>query len=719
MAKESIDGIDLYADVDDFGPDHEYQDSEMFDVMASRHGDPFEDTKYSSQYSRHSSFNGKKFSLYVANLSWWTTDKDLADAIASLGINDLIDIKFHENRVNGQSKGFATVTVNSEMSSKILLDKLSKREIHGQQVVVTHCTAMALKQFDTSAATAATSSASATAAGKKEPASPMYNGQQPLAAPPSHLSQPQFRLRPPPQPHQQQLQHQQPPHQQQLHSSIINMPTTRPGHPPNLAQGPTPNHPGPLLGGPGQSPRVLLPSGPNTALPPPALTGMVGGGGGAVRHFGGPSGIAGGLQPSSLHPPGLTGAGPGLTGMGMAGATGGGPGVAPLTPNVNPIQSPHHPPHHLPPGQLQLRAPPSMGLRGVVPPSSMELRADHYDPNLFIIINYEGFQQPPPVVVRQSLGQIVLQQQQQQQNQPTDVLGRQIPLFQQPAVDPFRERNPLGQPILHGTPIITPSPSNSSSSLPLDMYARERAEREQAEREHIDKDWRQQQQLQQQLQQQQSQFSPQSREQVKTEASSSATQQHQQQQQQLSDMQEFEDILQRNKSVSSSAISRAVQDASEYASAIETLVTAISLIKQSKIASDDRCKILVSSLQDTLRGIEDKSYGSKSSRSDHRRSRSPRDRSTTKTSSRHNRSRSRDRDYRESRSSRDKDRYYDKYDYKDRDYKESARDYKESSSRDYKESSSRDYKDSGRDYKDYKESGRDYKEYKESRSGRH
>ena len=49
----------------------------------------------------------------------------------------------------------------------------------------------------------------------------------------------------------------------------------------------------------------------------------------------------------------------------------------------------------------------------------------------------------------------------------------------------------------------------------------------------------------------------------------------------------------------------------DFASAIETLVTAISLIKQSKIANDDRCKILISSLQDTLHGIEEKSYGSK------------------------------------------------------------------------------------------------------------
>lgn len=50
-------------------------------------------------------------------------------------------------------------------------------------------------------------------------------------------------------------------------------------------------------------------------------------------------------------------------------------------------------------------------------------------------------------------------------------------------------------------------------------------------------------------------------------------------------------------------------NAGEFASAIETLVTAISIIKQSKIANDDRCKVVISSLQDCLHGIESKSYG--------------------------------------------------------------------------------------------------------------
>lgn len=48
---------------------------------------------------------------------------------------------------------------------------------------------------------------------------------------------------------------------------------------------------------------------------------------------------------------------------------------------------------------------------------------------------------------------------------------------------------------------------------------------------------------------------------------------------------EAEEVMSRNRTVSSSAIARAVSDAAagEYASAIETLVTAISLIKQSKV----------------------------------------------------------------------------------------------------------------------------------------
>lgn len=104
---------------------------------------------------------------------------------------------------------------------------------------------------------------------------------------------------------------------------------------------------------------------------------------------------------------------------------------------------------------------------------------------------------------------------------------------------------------------------------------------------------------------------------------------------------EFEEIVSKNKSVAGSAISRAVSDAAagkhfnyymgcsdkaheihcqsknnfhivgDCSTAIDTLLTAISLIKRSKVSGDERCRILVSSLQDTLHAIEAKNYGSR------------------------------------------------------------------------------------------------------------
>uniref|UniRef100_A0A6I8N0F0 Cleavage and polyadenylation specificity factor subunit 7 n=1 Tax=Ornithorhynchus anatinus TaxID=9258 RepID=A0A6I8N0F0_ORNAN len=93
---------------------------------------------------------------------------------------------------------------------------------------------------------------------------------------------------------------------------------------------------------------------------------------------------------------------------------------------------------------------------------------------------------------------------------------------------------------------------------------------------------------------------------------------------------EFEEIMNRNRAISSSAISKAVSGASagDYSDAIETLLTAIAVIKQSRVANDERCRVLISSLKDCLHGIEAKSYsmgaGGSSSRKRHRsRERSP------------------------------------------------------------------------------------------------
>ncbi|XP_029820469.1 cleavage and polyadenylation specificity factor subunit 7 [Manacus vitellinus] len=82
--------------------------------------------------------------------------------------------------------------------------------------------------------------------------------------------------------------------------------------------------------------------------------------------------------------------------------------------------------------------------------------------------------------------------------------------------------------------------------------------------------------------------------------------------------------MNRNRAISSSAISKAVSGASagDYSNAIETLLTAIAVIKQSRVAGDERCRVLLSSLKDCLHGIEAKSYSSSSSSSSRKRHRS-------------------------------------------------------------------------------------------------
>jgi hypothetical protein len=82
-------------------------------------------------------------------LTWWTTDQDLTNEISNnLDIKDLIEIKFYENKVNGQSKGFAMVTVGSDISFRSIMDKLPKRQINGQEPIVTNFNRHYFNQFE-------------------------------------------------------------------------------------------------------------------------------------------------------------------------------------------------------------------------------------------------------------------------------------------------------------------------------------------------------------------------------------------------------------------------------------------------------------------------------------------------------------------------------------------------------------------------------------------
>ena len=90
----------------------------------------------------------RRFQLYIGNLTWWTTDQDIGDAVVGTGVSDFQEVKFFENRANGQSKGFCVITLGSEGSMRIVMENLPKKELNGQTPIVTLPTKQALNQFE-------------------------------------------------------------------------------------------------------------------------------------------------------------------------------------------------------------------------------------------------------------------------------------------------------------------------------------------------------------------------------------------------------------------------------------------------------------------------------------------------------------------------------------------------------------------------------------------
>ncbi|GAB6025999.1 hypothetical protein CHUAL_011964 [Chamberlinius hualienensis] len=152
---DSVD-IDLYDEElePDFNQEGDYNhdgSEDLYDDVITAPAGEENDLEHGDDLTRlagQTPGGGKKVSLYVGNLTWWTTDKDITDAVHSLGVTDLVDIKFYENRANGQSKGFCVLILGSEQSSRIVLEKLPKKELHGQAPAVTHCNRQTLNQFE-------------------------------------------------------------------------------------------------------------------------------------------------------------------------------------------------------------------------------------------------------------------------------------------------------------------------------------------------------------------------------------------------------------------------------------------------------------------------------------------------------------------------------------------------------------------------------------------
>lgn len=430
----------------------------------------------------------RRFQLYIGNLTWWTTDQDITDAVIGTGVSDFQEVKFFENRANGQSKGFCVITLGSEGSMRIVMENLPKKELNGQTPVVTLPTKQALNQFESQQ--------------KTRPTPPVQNSnsQKPMQGGP--MMNPNM----PPQPG--------------MHPRMMN-PNNNP-----MMRGPMPmqNSQMPMrMGGP---PPMNHPNAPPMNNMPPRFQNNWNNG----PRPGNPN-----MQSGNRPPPMMMNQ-PGPPMMNQPPMMNR-PPMAGNRPFVN--RQMHPGGFNQGPQNMNNMAGPPRGVQ--MPP------APHVNPAFFQGGGNGPPMQGPPGHFNQQGPRPGMWPQQ----------GNKMP--------PFEGQNPV------------PQPGNPGASQPPISEA------------------------------------------------------------------EFEEIMGRNRTVSSSAIARAVSDAAagEYNSALETLATAISLIKQSKVANDERCKILISSLQDTLQGIEAKSYNrrERSDRSRSRERRKRRDRSNSRSYSRRSRSR--------------------------------------------------------------------------------
>ncbi|XP_032599213.1 cleavage and polyadenylation specificity factor subunit 6 isoform X3 [Drosophila grimshawi] len=565
----------------------------------------------------------RRYQLYVGNLTWWTTDQDISNALREIGVNDLQEVKFFENRANGQSKGFSVISLGSEPSLRTVLDQLPKKEMHGQTVVVTYPSKQALTQFESLQKTRPVPPPQQNGP-PRGPAPPNMGGPMPphpgvpQGGPPGHAP----RMNPSMQPGQYR------PHMSQVPQVGPNSGPPR-MQPPMHQQGgpmgnqqPPPRYPPAQGQWPGQRPGGPRPGPPNGPLQRPPM-------------FQGPMGMP------------VRGPGPGPDWR-----------RPPMHGGFPPQGPPQGPPHMQGPPRPQMGPGPPPGSGG---PHGAP--APHVNPAFF---NQPGGPPPHPGMGGPPHGQ------------PGPQPGMNMPPQHGPPPHFAQQggpRNPWPGPPQGKPPGSFPDP----------------------------------------------QMGP-----------------------QLTEV-EFEEVMSRNRTVSSSAIARAVSDAAagEYSSAIETLVTAISLIKQSKVAHDERCKILISSLQDTLHGIEAKSYNRRErsrSRDRSHRSRQRRERSTSRYRER-SRERERDRDrerererdggYRERSRSRERERQAPDH-YRDDSSSRSARPRKSpepvvaeaaeapSSKRYYEEreryrSSDRERRDRDRDRERERERDRDRREEHRSR----
>ena len=116
------------------GNDDDDADKKDGDVGDERNNTKKEEEEQKENNNEEEEESKKSKSVYVANLTWWTSDKQIEQLASEFGITK--SIQFFTEKKNGKSKGCAIVEFTSSQSALLCEEKLNKRAIDGKACVV-------------------------------------------------------------------------------------------------------------------------------------------------------------------------------------------------------------------------------------------------------------------------------------------------------------------------------------------------------------------------------------------------------------------------------------------------------------------------------------------------------------------------------------------------------------------------------------------------------